>query len=89
MPAQAVTAAPLPAQLFSVAVSSPGLNGLDQSILENNQFILNMKKIQNFPIILEKWGSLGLFWRIESSVENDKMTVDDFLMSQIWTVTQI
>ena len=44
MPAQAVTAAPLPAQLFSVAVYSPGLNGLDQSILENNQFILNMKK---------------------------------------------
>ena len=44
MPAQAVTAAPLPAQLFSVAVSGPGLNGLDQSILENNQFILNMKK---------------------------------------------
>ena len=39
MPAQAVTAAPLPAQLFSVAVSGPGLNGLDQSILENNQFI--------------------------------------------------
>ena len=47
------------------------------------------KKIQNFPIILEKWGSLRLYWRIESSVENDKMTVDDFLMSQIWTVTQI
>ena len=48
MPAQAVTAAPLPAQLFSVAVSSPGLNGLDQSILENNQFILNMKKNTKF-----------------------------------------
>ena len=48
MPAQAVTAAPLPAQLFSVAVSSPGLNGLDQSILENNQFILNMKKNAKF-----------------------------------------
>ena len=54
MPAQAVTAAPLPAQLFSVAVSSPGLNGLDQSILENNQFILNMKKNTKFSNYFEK-----------------------------------
>ena len=65
MPAQAVTAAPLPAQLFSVAVSSPGLNGLDQSILENNQFILNMKKNTKFSNYFEEVMSEGHFGCID------------------------